>query len=118
MERIMDNHIYVTGHRHPDSDAICSALSYTNLLNRTGRPAIACRQGPLNEETKFILKRFGLENPLLLTDARVTLAEMDLDKPAMIRPDETVHHAWHLMLEKQNRILFVGNDDGTLAGIC
>ncbi|MBQ7992300.1 MAG: putative manganese-dependent inorganic diphosphatase [Solobacterium sp.] len=113
----MDNHIYVTGHRHPDSDAICSALSYTNLLNRTGRPAIACRQGPLNEETKFILKRFGLENPLLLTDARVTLAEMDLDKPAMIRPDETVHHAWHLMLEKQNRILFVGNDDGTLAGI-
>ena len=113
----MDNHIYVTGHRHPDSDAICSALSYTSLLNRTGKPAIACRQGPLNEETKFILKRFGLENPLLLTDARVTLAEMDLDKPAMIRPDETVHHAWHVMLEKQNRILFVGNDDGTLAGI-
>lgn len=113
----MDNHIYVTGHRHPDSDAICSALSYTSLLNRTGKPAIACRQGPLNEETKFILKRFGLENPLLLTDARITLAEMDLDKPAMIRPDETVHHAWHVMLEKQNRILFVGNEDNTLAGI-
>ena len=116
-EKNMDNHIYVTGHRHPDSDAICSAMSYANLLNRTGKPAIACRQGPLNEETKFILKRFNLENPLLLTDARVTLGEMDLDKPSMIRPDETVHHAWHVMLAEQNRILFVGNEDGTLAGI-
>lgn len=114
----MDNHIYVTGHRHPDSDAICSALSYTNLLNRTGRPAIACRQGPLNEETKFILKRFGLENPLLLTDARIQLKDMDLDQPAIIRTSETVHHAWHVMLEKRNRMLFVVDDDQNLVGIC
>ena len=114
----MDNHIYVTGHRHPDSDAICSALSYANLLNRTGRPAIACRQGPLNEETKFILKRFGLENPLLLTDARIQLKDMDLDQPAIIRTSETVHHAWHVMLQKQNRMLFVMDDDDNLAGIC
>ncbi len=114
----MDNHIYVTGHRHPDSDAICSALSYANLLNRTGRPAIACRQGPLNEETKFILKRFGLENPLLLTDARIQLKDMDLDQPAIIHTSETVHHAWHVMLEKQNRMLFVMDDDDNLVGIC
>lgn len=114
----MDNHIYVTGHRHPDSDAICSALSYANLLNRTGRPAIACRQGPLNEETKFILKRFGLENPLLLTDARVQLKDIDLDKPAIIRTSETVHHAWHVMLKKQNRMLFVVDENDNLAGIC
>ena len=62
--------IYVTGHRHPDSDSICSAIAYTELLKKTGKEAIACRQGPLNEEKKFILKYFGYENPLLLTDAR------------------------------------------------
>ena len=67
----MSNHnIYVTGHKHPDSDSICSAIAFANLLNKTGSTAIACRQGPLNEETKFILRRFHLDNPLLMTDAR------------------------------------------------
>ena len=94
----MSNHnIYVTGHKHPDSDSICSAIAFANLLNKTGSTAIACRQGPLNEETKFILRRFHLDNPLLMTDARARLADINLDTPTTIRYDETVHHAWHLM---------------------
>ena len=53
----MSNHnIYVTGHKHPDSDSICSAIAFANLLNKTGSTAIACRQGPLNEETKKCLE--------------------------------------------------------------
>lgn len=114
----MNETIYVTGHRHPDSDAICASLSYTNLLNRTGKEAVSCRQGPLNEETKFILKRFGLENPLLLTDARAMLRDIDLDEPTVIGMDETVHHAWHVMLHTQNKSLFVVDEDGKLCGLC
>ena len=113
----MNNNIYVTGHKHPDSDAICSALSYANLLNRTGKPAIPIRQGPLNEETKFILKRFGFENPLLMTDARTMLSDIDLDEPAIVRGSETVHHAWHVMLQKQSRSLFVVDEEDNLLGI-
>jgi manganese-dependent inorganic pyrophosphatase len=114
----MNNTIYVIGHKHPDSDSICSAITYANLLNLTGHPAIACRQGPLNEETKFILKRFHQENPLLLTDARTRIRDIDIDTPTFIRHDETVHHAWHLMLQTQNRSLFVTDDEGNLCGIC
>lgn len=114
----MNNHIYVIGHKHPDSDSICSAITYTDLLNRTGHSAIACRQGPLNEETKFILKRFKQENPLLLTDARAMLKDIELDKPTFIRHDATVHHAWHVMLQTQNRSLFVVDDNDQLCGIC
>ena len=114
----MNNNIYVTGHRHPDSDAICASLAYTNLLNRTGKQAVSCRQGPLNEETKFILKRFGLENPLLMTDARAKLKDIDLDQPVTIRMDDTVHHAWHVMLENQSRSLYVIDAEGQLVGVC
>lgn len=114
----MNNTIYVTGHRHPDSDAICSAITYAELLNKTGKEAIACRQGPLNEETKFILKKFGLENPLLMTDARARIRDIDIDTPTTIHKDETVHHAWHVMLQTQNRSLEVLDDDGKLCGIC
>ena len=50
---VMNNTTYVTGHRHPDSDAICSAITYANLLRLQGVDAVALRQGPVNEETKF-----------------------------------------------------------------
>lgn len=114
----MNHYTYVIGHKHPDSDSICAAITYADLLNRTGRPAVACRQGPLNEETKFILKRFNQENPLLLTDARARLKDIDLDQPATILPEETVHHAWHLMLKTQYRQLIVVDRNKNLCGIC
>ncbi len=114
----MNNKIYVTGHRHPDSDSICAAITYSDLLRRCGKDAIACRQGPLNEETKFILKRFHQENPLLLTDARTMIQDIDVDKPTILRKDETVHHAWHEMLRTQNRSVFVVDEEGKLCGIC
>ncbi len=114
----MNNMIYVTGHRHPDSDSICAAITYSDLLRRCGQEAIPCRQGPLNEETKFILKRFHQENPLLLTDARTIIRDIDFDKPTIIRKDETVHHAWHEMLRTQNRSLFVVDEEEKLCGIC
>ncbi|MCR5794103.1 MAG: putative manganese-dependent inorganic diphosphatase [Solobacterium sp.] len=114
----MNDYIHVIGHKHPDSDSICSAITYADILNRCGQKAIPCRQGPLNEETKFILKRFNQENPLLLTDARARLKDIDLDAPTSILPTETVHHAWHVMLHTQNRSLFVVDTDGSLCGIC
>ena len=114
----MNETIYVTGHRHPDSDAICSAITYANLLRMQGKDAVALRQGPLNEETKFILKRFGLENPLLMTDARMRLRDIDMDIPAVIHSNATVHHAWHVMLHAKNRSLFVLDDDDRLCGVC
>ena len=114
----MNNTIYVTGHRNPDSDSICAAITYTDLLNRLGKQAVACRQGPLNEETKFILKRFHQENPLLLTDARTKLGDIDFDKATLITKHSTVHHAWHVMLQTNNRSLFVMDDNDRLCGVC
>ena len=105
------NTIYVTGHRNPDTDAICSAIAAAELEELQGRKAIACRQGPLNEETKFVLKRFHQENPFLLTDARLTLAQIDLDEPVLIPLDATAHEAWRAMKQSQYRTLFVTDKD-------
>jgi len=114
----MNNNIYVIGHKHPDSDSICAAITYADLLNHLNKNAIACRQGPLNDETKYILKRFHQDNPLLLTDARAMLKDIELDEPTFIKAEETVHHAWHVMLQTQNRSLFVMDEKNELCGIC
>ncbi|MEH6471425.1 MAG: manganese-dependent inorganic pyrophosphatase [Halopseudomonas sp.] len=58
---------YVLGHKIPDSDSICSALSLAYLKNAIGEEVVAARQGELTPETAYILDKFGLEAPLLKT---------------------------------------------------
>ena len=47
------NRIYITGHKHPDSDSICSAIAYARLKQIQGADAVACRLGEINRETKI-----------------------------------------------------------------
>ncbi|MEG0176262.1 putative manganese-dependent inorganic diphosphatase [Anaerorhabdus sp.] len=113
----MDDKVYVVGHKNPDSDSICSALAYANLKRQLGEDAIACRLGPLNDETKYILKRFNLENPLLLKDARSQLKDIEKDNANLINEYNTMNEAWSEMLGASNRSLVVVNDKEDLVGI-
>ncbi len=47
MSKVYSEHdvVYVVGHRHPDSDSICSAIAYAELKKKLGYNAIACRLG-------------------------------------------------------------------------
>ena len=65
-----DETVYITGHRHPDTDSIASAIAYAFYKKTQGIKAVPCRLGDLNQETKYLLDRFGFEEPLLLKDAR------------------------------------------------
>ena len=53
--------VYITGHRHPDTDSIVSAIAYAMLQRRKGIHAVPCRLGKINAETKCLLERFGVE---------------------------------------------------------
>lgn len=57
--------IYVVGHKIPDSDSICGAISLAYLKNQIGETAVATRLGKISPETAFILERFGIEAPEL-----------------------------------------------------
>ena len=61
--------IYVTGHKSPDSDTVCSSIAYAHLLRQLGYDAQPVVLGPVNNETKYILEKAGLEVPMLLEDA-------------------------------------------------
>ena len=65
--------VYITGHRHPDTDSVVSAIAYAFFKRALGIRAVPCRLGPLGNETKYLLERFGFEEPAFLADARKTL---------------------------------------------
>jgi manganese-dependent inorganic pyrophosphatase len=73
--------LYVVGHKNPDTDSVCSAISFAHLLNEWKRTkkmekvmrldfeAVPAVQGELNAETKFVLEKFGFKTPQKLLDA-------------------------------------------------
>ncbi len=59
--------LFITGHKIPDSDSICSAIAVAYLKNQLGIEAIACKQGDINPETAFILEKFAFKEPITKT---------------------------------------------------
>ncbi len=108
--------IHVTGHKHPDTDSICSAIAYAALKRKQGLDAIACRLGEVNHETSYILNRFGFEEPKVLNDARMTLSEIDLDEPVTISPETTIFEAWQI-IQNEKRALVVVDQDLRVLGL-
>ena len=109
--------IYITGHRHPDSDSIVSAIAYTELKKRKGFDAVACRLGTLNPETKYLLERFGFDEPMLFEDARSTLAEIALDPPITITSTTTIQEALEIMKTQNKQSLAIVNSKNKLMGM-
>lgn len=61
---------FVIGHKNPDTDSICSAISYAAFKTAlTGETYIPRRAGKINPESTFVLERFGLEAPEFLENA-------------------------------------------------
>lgn len=98
--------IYITGHRHPDTDSIASAIAYSFFKKSMGIQAIPCRLGTLNEETRYLLNRFGFQEPLLLQDARLRVSEINMDEPVSISPKTTIHEALQMM--QNNNLAYCG----------
>lgn len=71
------NEIYVVGHKNPDTDSICSAIAYADLLNSDGdKRYIAARCGPLNEETRFALDYFKVEEPRYIDSVEACISDL------------------------------------------
>ena len=109
--------VYITGHRHPDTDSIASAIAYALLQRRKGINAVPCRLGPINTETRWLLERFGFEEPMLFEDARATIKEIDMDPPLTITPETTIYETLQLMKQNNKQSYGVVNQQGQLLGM-
>jgi manganese-dependent inorganic pyrophosphatase len=59
--------VYIFGHKNPDSDSVCAAIALADLKNKLGVESVAAVQGDLNPESKFVLEKFGVNAPELLS---------------------------------------------------
>lgn len=112
----MAEEIYVIGHVNPDTDSIAAAVGYAWLLfERDAAPAVAARAGAINPQTTWVLKRLGLEAPVLLGDAspRFQVVSLHLDTAA---PDSPLREAWSIT-SRTGGVAPIVNEDGTPFGL-
>ena len=111
--------IWVIGHKNPDTDSICAAISYAYLKNAIDEENhyIPKKAGSLNEETSYILNRFGVDVPETVNDVYTQLMDLNLRHQEGISGHLSLKKAWELMKKEGVVTLPVVNEKNILEGI-
>ena len=111
--------IYIIGHKNPDTDSICSAIAYADLKNRLnkGNKYAAKRAGQINEETEYVLKRFGVEAPGYLSDVGTQVKDMEIRETPGVDSGISIKDAWAIMKQTSAVTLPITEEDGKLEGL-
>lgn len=111
--------IKVIGHRNPDTDSICAAITYSNLKNilNPDRPCKPCRAGLLNRETEFVLDYFKVPLPQLYTDVSPHIRDVDIRPAAGVDGETSLRRAWMTMRDQELDTLCIVDGEQNLVGV-
>ena len=111
--------IFVIGHKNPDTDSICSAIAYADIKNRTSQKVkyIPKRAGQINEETEYVLNRFGMQPPGYLSNIGTQIKDMDIRMSPEADKSMSLKNAWDLMMDKSIVSLPIRDREGQLEGL-
>jgi manganese-dependent inorganic pyrophosphatase len=111
--------IFIIGHKNPDTDSICSAIAYADIKNRTSQRKVyvPIRAGQINEETEYVLKKFGMQIPAYIPNVGTQVKDMEIHVTPEADPGMTLKNAWDLMNENNIVTLPVCDKNGYLQGL-
>lgn len=110
--------VWVIGHKNPDTDSICAAIAYANLKNQIDEDKYEPkRAGELNEETKYVLKTFGVKAPGLVTDVGAQVKDIEIRKTEGVSGKISLKKAWEMMKEQNVVTLPITDANRNLEGL-
>lgn len=130
----MKKEIYIYGHKSPDTDSICSAISVAYLKNRMAKIALEdadkfwgrvekegvylpMAAGDINSETAYVLKKFGVDAPEINTDIRRQIKDIDIKKVPVVNGETSIKDAWEDMHEVNAYTIPVTDEKDGIQGI-
>lgn len=102
---IKKDKVFVVGHKNPDTDSVCSAICYAQLKSALNKDVeyIAIRAGHMNEETQYVLERFGVQPPVYIKDVRTQVRDIEIRETEGVSRSISLKKAWNLM--KDNNVV-------------
>lgn len=130
----MKKEIYIYGHKNPDTDSICAAISMAYLKNKMaeanradenkfwGRVSkestyIPMAAGEPNSETAYVLERFDVVAPKVATDIRRQIKDIKIKDVVAVSEDTTIKEALAIMHDNDAYTLPINDENRNMKGI-
>ena len=92
--------IFVFGHRNPDTDSVCAAITLSYLKRKLGYEAIPAILSSITRETKYALNYFNVKEPIFLNDVKLKVKDLDYSKGYMAPLDYSIYDAYQKMIQE------------------
>lgn len=113
----MADHIYISGHKNPDTDSICASVAYAELKKKMGIAAVPVRIGDINRETAYVLDYFKIEAPAYLESIKTQVSDLNMDEISPVSEDVSIKTAWSLLQKNNVKVLPVADEKQRLLGL-
>lgn len=115
----MKKNVWVVGHKNPDTDSICAAITYANLKNKIQpeETYIPKKAGKINSETRYVLNRFGVDEPETIGDVGAQIKDIDYRHTQGVSGHYSLKKAWELMRQLDVVTLPVVDANRRLEGV-
>ena len=113
------SHIYVTGHKNPDTDTIASAIGYAELKNLLDEENYysPARLGEVNAQTQWALEKSGAKSPKRISHIKLRVKDVMSDEVAVARKNDPLHKVGLMMAERNISQVPIVDDDHSLVGL-
>lgn len=109
--------IYVFGHKNPDTDSVTASISLAYLKKCLGQKVEPRVLGTPNNETKYALDKFGVEQPKYLNDVKLQIKDLNYQKNFYCNSNESIYEGYMMMHDKTITTLPIIDDNNKLYGI-
>ncbi len=108
---------FVFGHRNPDTDSVCSSISFSYLKNQLGDNTTPRVLGHINKESAFVLNHFNVKEPEYLNNVKVQLRDVLYQKDLMLKETASIKEVVDFMEDNHCTAVPIVNDEKKLISL-
>ncbi len=109
--------VFVFGHKKPDTDSVTSAIVLSYLKNQLGMDTEPRVLGEINNETKYVLDYFKLEEPKLLDNVKLQIKDLTYHTGLNFYETDSIYNAFKFMNEKKISVIPIIDNNDKFKGI-
>ena len=109
--------VFVFGHKKPDTDSVTSAIVLSYLKNQLGMNTEPRILGEINNETKYVLDHFKIEEPKLLENVKLQIKDLTYHTGLNFYESDSIYNAFKFMNENKVSVLPIIDKNDKFKGI-
>lgn len=109
--------VYVFGHKKPDTDSVTSAIVLSYLKNQLGMNTEPRVLGEINNESKYVLDHFKIEEPKLLDNVKLQINDLNYSSDLNFYETSSIFKAFKFMNENKVSVISIIDENDKFKGI-